>query len=592
MKTSWLASAAFALLACVAAATSGATGFAATARAVPAATIGLRLQPEAMAGSRTINAVQVTLSLPLGTYKVGSPLLRMPLVISNVQTSAKRLEGLQATDAHGPVTLASYDDPPGPQPYRHWVASRRIEGPLHVRYRVPIDNAPNPLGAAPPFELRSEGLVFSGLVGSFVLLPDNGQTYRLHLDWQFDEIGGSTLGVSTIGVGDRTSATAAPSEQWESIYVMGGRLAHEPAHPAPDGFFSAWQGTPPFDARALMQWTHRLYDFYLTFFHSPGTTYSVYLRRNPINPGGGVEVGHSFVGTFDKGTKVADFKLTLAHEMVHTFVGALDTDDELGAAWFSEGLAVYYQRLLPFRAGLISRQAYLDDLNATAARYYTDILNTTPNAKIPARFWPDTRVRVLPYDRGSLYFAQLNWEIEQASAGKRSLDDVLLAFLDLRRHGKRLTKAGWIEAVDKAVGPSGVAQFQAMLHGTPIVVDSQAFGPCFRRTLKPMRRYQLGFTPDVLIEPRRIVRGLIPDSAAAKAGLRDGDEILKPVAQDAIQSDQHASLTLHVSREGKIMDITYLPRGATVPTYQWTLVDAPSCRAAPSPSPSRSATSH
>ena len=141
---------------------------------------------------------------------------------------------------------------------------------------------------------------------------------------------------------------------------MGGQVGHEPDRPAADGFFSAWQGTPPFDARALLQWTHGLYDDYLRFFGARGVTYNVFLRRNKVNPGGGVEVANSFVGTYDDGTPVEDFKLTLAHEMVHTFVGALDEKDELAASWFAEGLAVYYQRLLPYRAG-VREQAVLAD---------------------------------------------------------------------------------------------------------------------------------------------------------------------------------------------------------------------------------------
>ncbi len=74
-----------------------------------------------------------------------------------------------------------------------------------------------------------------------------------------------------------------------------------------------------------------------------------------------------------------------------------------GDQWFSEGQAVYYQRLLPLRAGLITAEEFLEDLNSTAARYYTNALNNTPNDQISARFWEDTRIRVLPYDRGSMY---------------------------------------------------------------------------------------------------------------------------------------------------------------------------------------------
>jgi len=537
--------------------------------------VAVELGAEAVAGAQSVKMATVSIRVPLAAVQAGQPLLRMPLVISNVKTSAEDLLDLQVRDTQGALTLSFRDDAPGPEPYRRWVATRAVQGPLEVSYRIPISNASNPLGAAPPLELRSDGAVFSGSSGSFLMLPDNEQAYRLKLDWKLGALGADVSGVSTLGVGDRLASAAAPSKEWESVFVMGGQLEHEPARPAADGFFSAWQGKPAFDARALMRWTHQLYDYYLEFFRTPSATYNVFLRSNPINPGGGVEIGNSFVGTFDQHTDIDRFKVTLAHEMVHTFVRTLD-DGGLANSWFNEGIAVYYARLLALRAGKISQADYLDDLNSTAARYYTDIMNTIPNAEIPGRFWADTRVRVLPYDRGALYFAQLNDEIVLASKGNRSLDDVLFAFLGRGREGQALTQETWLNVVVKEIGEKGRGQFDAMMRGQPIMLRSDAFGPCFRRTEARLRRYELGFTPDVLIERRRIVRGLIPGSAAEKAGIRDGDEILKPVPQDGIQADQKAMLSLQVSRRGKIMNISYLPRGETVSVPQW-VTSSPSC---------------
>jgi len=546
------------------------------AQAVTKNTVDVVLRPAAADASQKIPFVDVSIKATFSGVTAGKPLMRLPLVTSNVKTVASSLEILEAFDATGPVALTYHDDASGSKPYRHWEASRPIHGPLTVRYRANITDALNPLGAAPPLELRSESGVFSGVVGTYVLLPDTDQAYRLRLNWDFSAIGGASLGVSTLGVGQQSSAPLSP-DALESTFTMGGRLGHEPSVPAADGFFSAWQGKPPFDARELMQWTHRLYGTYLKFFDTHGVTYNVFLRRNKVNPGGGVEVANSFVGTFDDGTPVEDFKFTLAHEMVHTFVGALDEKDELASSWFSEGLAVYYQRLLPYRAGQIARNEYLRDLNVTAARYYTDVLNTTPNRDISARFWADTRVRVLPYDRGSLYFAQLNARIRKASHGKRSLDDLVLAFLKRRHTGQPLTQPSWLAAVTQELGDSGRQQFADMMSGKPILLESNAFGTCFQRISKPMRRYELGFTPDVLVQPRRIIRGIVPGSAAAAAGLKNGDEILKPVPQDGIQSDQRAKLKLDIRRDGKDFEVSYLPRGEAVPTWQWIESDNPTC---------------
>jgi predicted metalloprotease with PDZ domain len=179
------------------------------------------------------------------------------------------------------------------------------------------------------------------------------------------------------------------------------------------------------------------------------------------------------------------------------------------------------------------------------------------------------RSTALPYDRGSLYFAQLNAEIRHRTHGRRSLDDLVRKMIARRRQGKTVDEAAWISLVRRALGSRGIAQFHAMMNGKLVLPPSDAFGPCFVRTRVPLRRYQLGFDSAVLMEPSRIVRGLIPGSAAARAGLRDGDRILKPVPQDAIQADQKATLTLLIERHGKTFPIRYLPRGATVPAFQW-----------------------
>ena len=548
---------------------------AAAAASVPQLMI--TLTPARAAAGGNVPYVDVQLVAPDMQVPAGKPLLRLPLVSSNVTTIAESLQNLRAEDSSGPLPLTTRDDPPSVLMFfRHWYANRAVAGTVTIRYRAPITDALNPRGAAPPLELRTEEGGFSGDASTFLLLPESDATYRIAIRWNFAALGPG-VGLSTLGAGDIGVSTGDRSPQrkldalYESgLYFMGGLVHVYPAPLPGDGFMSAWEGEPPFDALRLMRWTRSLYGSYLRFFRAPPRQpYEVFLRTNLVNAGGGVEVGRSFVGTFDRQTKAQDFKLTLAHEMVHTFVGALDEPAGLASSWYAEGLAVYYQRVLPWRAGQISTADFLADLNTTAARYYTDRMNDTPNSGIPARFWADTRVRVLPYDRGSLYFAQLNAELRRRTHGARSLDDLVRQMIGRRRAGQPVDEAAWLSLVRDALGSRGVAQFHAMMSGALVVPSSQAFGRCFARATVPLRRYQLGFDSRVLMEPSRIVRALIPGSAAARAGLRNGDRIVKPVPQDAIQADQKATLTLLIERNGRTFPITYLPRGATVGAYQW-----------------------
>ena len=67
----------------------------------------------------------------------------------------------------------------------------------------------------------------------------------------------------------------------------------------------------------------------------------------------------------------------------------------------------------------------------------------------------------------------------------------------------------------------------------------------------------------------------MPDSEAAKAGLREGDTVNYGVALDAVQGEVQRTLTLQVTRDGKTFPITYLPRGEAVDAYQWERVNIP-----------------
>ena len=550
----------------------------ATAAAAGSPDLAIVLKPAAPDAGPLVPFLDVAITVSSLSAAQGQPLLRLALVSSNVQTSAERIEALAARDGKGDLALTAQDDPAGPSARRHWSAARRVEGPLTLTYRVPVTNQPNPRGAAPPLEIRSDEGGVSAAGSTFLILPENQESYRVRLHWDLSAAGPGARAASSLGIGDAAPAEPLSLDALDQTFFMAGAIHLYPDRPGRGGFFSAWQGSPPFDGAALMGWTQSLYGKYLGYFHAGGAPpYGVFLRTNPINAGGGVELGQSFIGTYDGKTDTGQFKLTLAHEMVHTFAGHLDEPEELLYSWYSEGLAVYYQNRLPLRAGAIGEDDFLKDLNVTAGRYYTDALNDAPNDQIPQRFWADTRIRVLPYDRGALYFATLDDAVRKASGGERSLDDLVLAMLDRQRQGGKMDFAAWKEILGRELGQPGLAALQDMLDGRLVLPAPDAFGPCFTRTTAPLRRYELGFAPDVLVQPKRIVRGLVAGSSAQAAGLRDGDEITRPVPQDALQADQKALLTLQVRRGGKDLTITYLPRGETVPAYQWIRTGAAGC---------------
>ena len=527
----------------------------------------VRIKPGPANKEGHVGYVDVAAALQASDGPSGQPVLAMAIVFGNIDTIAKTMQNLTATDAKGVLPLEAKDDPDDTQvPYRHWVPTRPVVGDLNVRYRAPINTA-MPKRTGGPLALRTEGGGFSGCGCVFLVEPAASKRYRLALRWDLSELGPKSTALSSLGEGDvDVSNPEQAAAGLNNGFFMAGPLHRYPKSAA-GNFSSAWLDSPflSFDPELLMAWTAKLYDWYLGFFKPVEQPYRVFLRYNPVNPGGGVGLLRSFALTYDQNQRPEP--LLVAYEMVHTFAPSVGSGRE--TLWFEEGLAVFYQRLLPLRAGAVTSDQFLSDLNETAGRYYTDVLNTLPNDQVALHFWEDTRIRTLPYDRGSMYLAVVDKRMRKASGGKRSLDDLIFTLLDREKKGLPTTPEVWVELITKELGPAAKEEYEAMLGGAVMLPDSDTFGPCFARTTAPLRRFELGFDAKIMGEPTRIIRGLIPGSEGERAGLRNGDEIVDPVALDLVQARQKQMVTLQIRREGKTFPVTYLPRGETIEVPQW-----------------------
>ncbi|WP_052129719.1 hypothetical protein [Sphingomonas sp. 35-24ZXX] len=537
--------------------------------------LALTLAPQSEGSNAEIGQLAVTMRLTDSAVTDGV-LVSLPHVVTNVDTNALGLRHVTARDESGPLPLTVRDFETSAGTIRQWVVARPARGPVTLTFTAPAFAPAGTRGAAPPLELRNDAGAVSGNLGILLPLPHDDRPYRFSLDWALPGDAGTLRAASSLGLGDRTAPDPMALADIRRVYVMAGRIGTYPdAAAAPSGFFAAWQGQPGFAIAPLMAWTETLYGHYGRLFSvTEPQPYGVFMRMNPVNPGGGIGQYHSFVTTFgeQRGNDPEELKFTLAHEMFHTLQPYITDPDGLASSWFNEGLAVFYQRTLPLRFGMITPDAFLADLNFHAARLYTSIKADTPNDQIPSRFWADTRVRTLPYDRGSMYLATIDWQMRSASGGAKSLDDLMLAMLSLQKQGPKVSVDDWRELLRRELGEEAARGVDRALAGEIPLPESDAFGPCFRRTTKDLKRYDLGFAPEALVSSPRIIRGLVPGSAAEEAGLREGDEILRPVGQDGLQGEQAGVLTLAIRRDGIDRTISYVPRGETVAAWQWERV--------------------
>jgi predicted metalloprotease with PDZ domain len=350
---------------------------------------------------------------------------------------------------------------------------------------------------------------------------------------------------------------------------MAGQLHREPASTDKGKFAAVWSGDPGYDLRPTMRWANKLHSWMVDFFDTPSDpAYRVFARANGgLNAGGGVAFANSFFQTWGATVTGESMRRVLGHEMVHTF-----TSNDLGR-WYVEGDAVYYQVQLPWRAGMVTTDQYLHDINLTAYRYYTNLKIRAREDEIDPAFFRDLWLNTLAYDRGALYFAQLNGMIHKID-GKRSIDDLVRVMVRKERSGEEVTGETWNAVIRAGIGEDAVTLTKSMLTGGIVLPDSDAYGPCFLRISAKLRRFELGFA--VERKPAgapAVVRALIAGSEAARAGIREGDGIELPqLTSDGPRRDPQSMVTAKVTRDGKTFPVTWSPHGEAVDGYQWERV--------------------
>lgn len=235
----------------------------------------------------------------------------------------------------------------------------------------------------------------------------------------------------------------------------------------------------------------------------------------------------------------------MSHEYFHTWnvkrlrpksLGPFDYEKEVytRSLWIAEGITSYYDDLLVRRAGLSTREEYLEALSVQLNR-----LQTTPgrlNIDLSDASF-DTWIRLYQptddlhnsnisyYNKGSIVAWLLDTEIRQRSKGKRSLDDVMRAAYS-KFSDDGFTEVEFRKLASKVAG-SDLSDFYAL------TLDSTAELPLARA----LDYWALKWEPDskkpkaylgLETDPKKpgLVKKVFSQSPAAKAGVAPGDELL------------------------------------------------------------------
>jgi len=205
--------------------------------------------------------------------------------------------------------------------------------------------------------------------------------------------------------------------------------------------------------------------------------------------------------------------------------------------WLAEGFTSYYQELIPYRAGLFSRNEMLrriaknaGEVLETPGRRVQSLSESSFDAWIKL-YRPDEDSRnatVSYYAKGALAAFCLDVLIQTSSGGRRSLDDVMRALWeDARNRGPGQELDLVRRAASAAAGRDLGREFSLLFESTEDPPLEEWLGPIGLRLLPPDGTEEPYLGIRTAIRDRRLfVEAVERDGPGEAMGLDPGDEIV------------------------------------------------------------------
>lgn len=169
-------------------------------------------------------------------------------------------------------------------------------------------------------------------------------------------------------------------------------------------------------------------NYLITVIETPVTVIETPEKNEKLASMGGIALRNSFAAYLSKGITKTQFKILLAHEHLHNWIGGVirNAQEELNY-WWSEGFTDYYARVLSTRYRSLSLDEFIAEVNDILKEYYSSPVINANNAKIKKEFWNSYDVYRQAYLRGFVFAVSLNCKIKRY-APNSSIDEILRYF--------------------------------------------------------------------------------------------------------------------------------------------------------------------
>jgi hypothetical protein len=474
-------------------------------------------------------------------------------------SSRAKLGAVRAEDADGEIDLAR--DIEGAAVGLK--AKRAPRGPVAVRYSVTLE--PGGRGAftavSEATDLRVEGR-------DVLLLPNDGEPVPVALSLAVGA--GRAQAASTFAVGADQRFTARPAELAAASFIAGD-LGHAQFRANDGDDFTAWAGFTAFDARWVAAETagvrSAMDDYVGAQPHDRRVITSFLLVPEPRDqPTVSIKLAlRGLVASVDpRATWSPAARLRVAQALAQRTIGGRiwigSREDEAGGQFFSEGFSRAVAQEVLAQTGIFEPADRAVELNTLMQTLDLSPLGSAPATELAAATDKREALRVTTA-RGALVALTLGAKLGAETKGKASLKTLIRALVT--RAGKRDSLAfGELAEATVALAPGAQSALQPLTAGGEVPVPSDLIGACYRLERGKVAPFELGFEVEGSAEGLR-VRGVVAGSAAARAGLRDGD-VLSALSYEDGRSDVPVSAT-RVGAGAGTRPLRFAPAGKAKP---------------------------
>jgi predicted metalloprotease with PDZ domain len=169
-----------------------------------------------------------------------------------------------------------------------------------------------------------------------------------------------------------------------------------------------------------------------------------------------------------------------AHEMFHLYNGQIvrRTGPDERTYWLSEGFTEHYTDELMLRAATCSPEEWFESLRYRVRAYHTHRDVEMPNDRAELG-WGGADAQ-LPYLRGSMIAAYVDWAMRKHTKNKRTLDDFMRHLVERARAGEPpLDQDKIFELLRDAIGDEALRVVKEVaIDGQRMVLPPDAYGSC------------------------------------------------------------------------------------------------------------------